>query len=182
MSHTLTDSEFYRVLSCQRRRLAIEFLWDAAVPTPLPAVADAVAAVEAGVDPAPRALRESVYTSLRQTHVPTLERYGLVADADGGLRATPAAKRVVRRLRDTGPFGLRWSEQYRAIGVLGLCSVVAALAGVPLFAAFDPLLPAIVSLAAYAVTSAYHAWTLYPRGSRSPRGLAVEEEWAPTRA
>ncbi|QKY19802.1 hypothetical protein B4589_005190 [Halolamina sp. CBA1230] len=182
MTNTLTDSEFYRVLSCQRRRLAIEFLWDAAAPTSLATVADAVAAVESGVDPAPRAVRESVYTSLRQTHLPTLERYGLVADGDTGFHATPAAKRVVRRIRDTGPFGLRWSEQYRAIGVLGLCSVVAALAGIPLFGAVDPLLPAIVSLAAYAVTSAYHAWTLYPRGSRSPRGNTVEEEWQPTSA
>ncbi|WP_435114993.1 DUF7344 domain-containing protein [Halolamina sp. C58] len=182
MTHTLTDSEFYRVLSCQRRRLAIEFLWDAAAPTPLSTVADAVAAVEAGVDPAPRAVRESVATSLRQTHVPTLERHGLVVDRDEGLCATPAAKHVVRRIRDTGPFGLRWSEQYRAIGVLGLCSVVAALAGIPLFAAVDPLLPAIVALAAYAGSSAYHAWTLYPRGARSPRGTAVEEEWHPTSA
>ena len=182
MTHTLTDTEFYRVLSCQRRRLAIEFLWDAAAPTPLSTVADAVAAVEAGVDPAPRALRESVYTSLRQTHVPTLERHGLVADGGDGLRATPATKRVVRRLRDTGPLGLRWSEQYRAIGVLGLCSVVAALAGVPLLGAIDPLVPAIISLVAYAGTSAYHAWTLYPRGPRSPRSDAVEEEWHPTGA
>ena len=181
MTHTLTDTEFYRVLSCQRRRLAIEFLWDAAAPTPLSTVADAVAAVEAGVDPAPRAVRDSVATSLRQTHVPTLERHGLVAADEEGIRATPAAKRVVRRLRDTGPFGLRWSEQYRAIGVLGLCSVVAVLAGLPFVGGVDPLLPAIVSLVAYAATSAYHAWTLYPRGSRSPRRGTVEEGWHPTR-
>ncbi len=182
MTHTLTDTEFYRVLSSERRRLAIEFLWDAAAPTSLATIAHAVAAVEAGVDPAPRALRESVATSLRQTHLPTLERHGLVTDDEDGVRATPAAKRVVRRIRDTGPFGLRWSEGYRAIGVFGLCAVVATLAGLPLIGGVDPLLPAIVSLAAYAGTSAYHAWTLYPRGSRSPRGSAVDEEWHPTGA
>ncbi|MFD1567812.1 DUF7344 domain-containing protein [Halolamina litorea] len=161
--------------------MALEYLWDVAAPRTTGEIADAVAAVEAGTDPAPRGVRESVATSLRQTHLPTLETHGLVTTGDAGISATPAAKRVVRRIRDTGPLGLRWSEQYRLVGLVGLCSVVAVLAGVPFLAALDPLVPAVLSLVAYAALSGYHTWTLYPRSTRSPRRRgALDDEWRPT--
>ncbi|MFC7097901.1 DUF7344 domain-containing protein [Halobaculum marinum] len=183
MTQTLTDADLCQILSCSRRRLALEYLWDAAQPTSLATLADAVAAVETGEEPAPRPARESVYTSLRQTHVPTLERHGLVrVDDAGDPVATPAAKAVVRRIRDTGPFGLSWSEVYRTVGVSGLFATVATLAGAPGLATVDPLIPAVVGLAAYAGTSAYHVWTLRPRRSRAgPSGTAAEG-WHPSRA
>lgn len=183
MTHTLSDEDLYQVLSCPRRRLALEYLWDAAAPTQLAALSAAVAAAETGTDPAPRQTRESVSTSLRQTHLPTLERHGLVAfDETGDPRATPAAKAVVRRLRDSGPLGVAWSDLYRTVGVVGLFGVVTTLAGVPGGGAVNPLVPAVAALAAYAVASAYHVWTLRPRRSRVEEGATATDGWRPTRA
>ena len=182
MTHTLTDADLCQVLSCPRRRLALEYLWDAAAATPLSVLADAVAAAETGEDPAPRPARESVSTSLRQTHLPTLERHGLVTFGDTGDPAvTPAAKAVVRRIRDDGPFGVAWSDVYRTVGIGGLFGTVATLANVPVVGAVDPLVPAVVGLAAYALASGYHVWTLRPRRSRVESDAAAGS-WRPTRA
>jgi len=180
VTQPLSDAELYRVLSCPRRRLALEFLWDAAAPTPLTTLASAVAAAETGIDPAPRAAHESVATSLRQTHLPTLERHGLVTFDDGNPRATAAAKGVVRRIRDAGPLGIAWSDVYRWIGVAGLFWVVAALASAPVIGAVNPLGPAVASLAAYAAASAYHVWTLRPRHSGRGTVAAAADGWRPT--
>ena len=182
MTATLTDTDLCHVLSCERRRLALEFLYDSGRGTPLTELADAVAAVEAGEFPAPRARRESVYTSLRQTHVPTLESHGLVVSEEDGLRTTSAAKPIVRHLRGAGPLGLPWSELYRGLGIGGLCGVVGAAAGLPGLDGVDPLVPAVLALGAYAGSSAYHAWTLRPRraGAATPDG--TEERWQPADA
>ncbi|MFC7069696.1 DUF7344 domain-containing protein [Halobaculum lipolyticum] len=183
MTHTLTDADLCQVLSCPRRRLALEYLWDAAAATPLSTLADAVATAETGEDPAPRPARESVYTSLRQTHLPTLERHGLVTFDEGGDPAvTPAAKAVVRRIRDDGPFGVAWSDVYRSVGIAGLFGTVATLAQVPGLDAVDPLVPAVVGLGTYAAVSAYDVWTLRPRRSRADVDADAAGSWRPTRA
>lgn len=174
---TIADTDICQVLSCERRRLALEYLYDAGPDTPLSVIADGVAAAEAGEMPAPRARRESVYTSLRQTHLPTLEEHGLVAGESSGYRTTKAAKPVVRHLRGAGPLGIAWSELYRGLGIGGLFGVVASLSGVPGFAAVDPLIPAVVALGAYAGSSAYHAWTLRPRRAGTGVAATAEDHW-----
>lgn len=179
MTDSLTDTDVYHVLSCERRRLALEFLYDAGPETTLSTLADAVAVAESGELPAPRAHRESVYTSLRQTHLPTLVEHGLVSTDDEGLRTTRAARPVVRQLRGAGPLGLPWSELYRGLGIGGLCGVVATTAGVPGVGDVNPLLPAILALGAYAGFSAYHAWTLRPRRVAATQSSSSEERWQP---
>jgi len=182
MTTTFADADLCHVLSCERRRLALEFLYDSGPETPLTELAAAVAGAETGELPAPRALQESVYTSLRQTHLPTLERHGLVHRGDDGFRTTAAAKPVVRHLRGAGPLGVAWSELYRGLGIGGLCGVVATTAGVPGVDSVNPLLPAILALGAYAGFSAYHAWTLRPRRVAADTPTSTEERWQPADA
>lgn len=182
MSDTLTDADVCHVLSCERRRLALEFLYDNGPETTLTELAAAVAAVETGELPAPRAQQESVYTSLRQTHLPTLERHGLVHHDDDGFRTTTAAKPIVRHLRGAGPLGIAWSELYRGLGIGGLCGVVATVAGLPGVDGVNPVLPAVLALGAYAGFSAYHAWTLRPRRVAAASPTSVEERWQPADA
>jgi len=182
MTESHSDADIYHVLSCERRRLALEFLYDAGPKTTLTELADAVAAVETGEVPAPRAQRESVYTSLRQTHVPTLERYGLVERDGGGFQTTPAAKPMVRHLRGAGPLGVAWSELYRGLGIGGLCGVVGTVAGVPGIDGVNPVLPAVLALGAYAGFSAYHAWTLRPRRVAAASVDSPDGRWQPADA
>ncbi|NHX37539.1 MULTISPECIES: DUF7344 domain-containing protein [Halolamina] len=179
MTQPLPDADLWQVLSCERRRLALEYLYDAAAPTTLTALADSVAAVETGTMPAPRARRESVSTSLRQTHLPTLERHGLVRRERDVYRTTAAAKPVVRHLRGAGPLGVSWLELYRGVGIAGLCGVVGSLAELPMLGGVDPLVPAVIALGAYAGSSAYHSWTLRPRLASAWTPDASEERWQP---
>lgn len=182
MTTTLTDADICHVLSCERRRLALEFLYDAGPETTLMELAAAVAAAETGELPAPRAQQESVYASLRQTHLPTLERHGLVHRDEDGFRTTRAAKPIVRHLRGAGPLGVAWSELYRGLGIGGLCGVVAAVAGVPGVDGVNPVLPAVLTLGAYAGFSAYHAWTLRPRRVAAATPVSTEDRWQPADA
>jgi hypothetical protein len=165
----LTESDVLHVLNSPRRRLAVEYLWDVDATVPLRELSEAVAAVESGETPAPRNVRESVYNALHQTHLPTLDDLGVVDydESDRAVRVRATARTLVRRIRDAGPLGVPWAETYRGVGIAGLCSVVGSLAGAPLLASVDPLVPATAALGAYAVASAYQVWTLRSRAKRN---------------
>ncbi len=135
---------------------------------PVGELADAVAAVEAGGEP-PGSLRDSVYNSLRQTHLPRLTDLGLVAHEDGVVRPLAASRHVARYATPVALFGVSWAELYRALGILGLCLVVATLAGAPLVDAVDPLVWATATLAAFAVTSGCQLWAARRVRVRDPR-------------
>jgi len=54
--------------------------------------------------------------------------------------------------------GVTWSELYRALGVVSLTVLLAALLGVPLVSAIDPVLLTSLALALFAAASAYQLW------------------------
>ena len=78
--NALPESTIYEILSNGRRRETIQHLTErSSVETiGLHELSEAVATAESGVSPPPRALRESVYGSLHQTHLPKLEELGVV--------------------------------------------------------------------------------------------------------
>ena len=54
--------------------------------------------------------------------------------------------------------GVTWSELYRALGVISLSVLLAALLKVPVVSAVDPVLWASLFLGSFAVASAYQLW------------------------
>lgn len=159
----LSEPDIYRVLSNPRRRATIRHLGRGRTgdAVPLGELAAAVAATEAGADPVPSRLRDSVYASLHQTHLPILEELGV-------LRYDQATRTVHRaeRARDLDPYmdvvtgaGLTWEGLYRSVGTLSLLGVVGSAAAVPGVAALDPLVWGTVGLGAVALTSLYQLWT-----------------------
>jgi len=155
--HRIPETTVHRVLSSPRRATALRLLSNEGTMS-VSRLADAVAAAEAGCDQPPSPLRESVYNSLRQTHVPRLADLGLVSyDADSReVRALAAARSVRHYATPVAMFGISWTELYRGIGILGLCLVVGALAGLPVVSLLDPLLWASAALALLAGTSVCH--------------------------
>jgi hypothetical protein len=153
----LPETEVYYVLSNARRREALAVLWAQPEALSLRELSERLATAESGLTPAPRPLRESVYNALHQTHLPKLDELGLVAyDPDRKLvRALPGAGQLGRYMDVTTRAGITWGEYYRALGVVGLFLTVASLAAAPGFVALDPLVPATVSLAAFAVSTSY---------------------------
>jgi hypothetical protein len=156
----LTECEIHQILSNDRRRAVLEHLGSVRGPVGVGALSKAVAAGEAGGETAPPAVRNSVYTALHQTHLPRLHDLGVVHyDRDrsevwllGRSRAVDCYAEAVTR------FGVSWAGYYRALGVLGLTLVVAALAEVPLVSLVDPLLWASGVLAVFALSTASQLW------------------------
>lgn len=154
---SIPEADVYYLLSNDRRRETLSVLWDVADEMTLRELSEQIASTEANTTPAPRLLRESVYNTLHQTHLPKLATYGLVEyDADRKLVRSSTGSRSLARYMDTlTPAGVTWGEYYRALGIGGLFAVVASLAGMPAFGAVDPLLFASASLGLFALSTAY---------------------------
>lgn len=159
-SPALGESEVHYVLSNPRRRQTLAVLLSGADAVTVRDLSEQIAATESGTTPAPRPLRESVYNTLHQTHLPKLDEFGLVEyDSDRKLVYPRREARQVTRYMDTlSPLGVTWGEYYRALGVGGLFGVVASLADVPALGGVDPLVVASGTLALFAVSTAYQLW------------------------
>lgn len=158
-------AEVHALLSNPRRRRAIERLAsdeEVAVSD----LAEAIATAESGEAPPPRPVRESVYASLQQTHLPKLDEAGVVTfDADRGRVRARAETRYVRRyLQLVGPVGLTWDDHYRVLGTLCLFGVVAASVDLPLLSLLPPLGWASLGLVAVAASTGYQLWRLRAAG------------------
>jgi hypothetical protein len=153
----LRESEVYHVLSNSRRREALAVLWAQPDVVTLRELSEQLATMESGQAPAPRALRESVYNALHQTHLPKLHALGVVEyDPTRKLvRALPGAGQLGRYMDVTTRAGISWGEYYRALGIMGLVTTVAALAPAPGFGALDPLVPASLFLGVFAISTSY---------------------------
>jgi hypothetical protein len=167
----LPAHEVHDVLRSERRSAALAYLRQEGGTT-VTALSEAVATAETGTRPAPRNVRLSVYNSLVGTHLPKLAALGLVAYdvEDKRVRPLPAARQVSQHTGVLTGLGVSWAGYYRALGILGLFLVVASLAGVPVLSALDPLVPATVALATFAVSGAYQLWAERRRARRSFRG------------
>lgn len=79
----LEPTEIHDVLRNERRRLVLEQLLDTDTDESVRNLAEHIASIEAGESPPPRNVRQSVYVSLHQTHLPKLDELGIVAyDSD----------------------------------------------------------------------------------------------------
>jgi hypothetical protein len=153
----IAESDIYHLLSNSRRRETLTVLWRHSDAMTLRELSELIAASEADLSPAPRPLRESVYNALHQTHLPKLDAFGLVDyDPDRKLvRPCRESRQLFRYMDTVTSLGVTWGEYYRALGIVGLFAVVAALAEVPGFAAVDPLVYATGALALFAVSTCY---------------------------
>lgn len=153
--------EIHDILRNRRRRRTIRHLRSRLEPVSLRELSERIAETESGESPAPRDLRESVYNSLHQTHLPKLDRHGIIAyDEDrkvielrGGANHVDIYMEVITK------YGISWATFYRSLGVVALCCIVAANAGVPGFAAVPTLAWASGFLVVFALAASYQLWT-----------------------
>lgn len=130
---SLEEREIHDVLRNDRRRLAIEALRESDDTASVADLSEAVAAGETGERPPPRDKRQSVYISLRQTHLPRLDELGLI-DYDEETKEVRLRDRIeeVEVYMEVVPrYGLSWGEFYFGLALLGFLTTVAAIVGVP---------------------------------------------------
>ncbi|UWG50049.1 putative trancriptional regulator, ArsR family [Halalkaliarchaeum sp. AArc-CO] len=154
----LAETEIHDVLRNERRRLALERLSERSGPASVSDLAEHVAALEAGERPPPNNLRQSVYVSLHQTHLPKLDELGIVEyDTDEKtVELTDRAGQVTVYLEVVPRYGISRNELYLGLAVLGILLTLAAALGVPGFAAVAPGTWALVALALIATAATFY--------------------------
>jgi predicted transcriptional regulator len=130
----LDETDIHDVLRNDRRRLVIERLQ--AVEDGSESVrelSERIAAEESGESPPPRNIRQSVYVSLHQTHLPKLDDLGIVEyDSDSKrVRLAECADEVAVYMEVVPQDGISWAEYYLGVGLLGLGLSVAVASGMP---------------------------------------------------
>ena len=160
--NALPESTIYEILSNGRRRGTIQHLTERlpAETVGLHELSEAVAIEESGQSPPPRALRESVYGSLHQTHLPKLEELGVVTyDREmGTVSLCTRARDVTLYMSVLTRYGVTWDEFYRLLGTATLALTIGALVELPGVSAIDPLLWASGGLVVFALAITSQLW------------------------
>lgn len=160
-SSRLSKYEIHDVLRNKRRTWVLEHLQQTRTPVPLRELSEQLAALETGETPPPRNIRESVYNSLHQTHLPKLDDLGiveyqvdrkLVAQADGFRQVTLYMEVVTAD-------DVTWATYYLAVGVAALVVTALSGAGLPVFAVLPVWLWSTVFFALLALSALYQRVT-----------------------
>jgi hypothetical protein len=159
----LSASEIHDVLRNRRRRLVLERLRTTGAPEAVSDLAEHIGGVEAGESPPPRNVRQSVYVSLHQTHLPKLDELAIVDyDPDGKVVELAANVEHLDAYLDAGDADAGLNPgHYAGLGLAGGAAVASTAAGVP---GLRAVAPAAVGLA---LSAALVAAALYDLRARS---------------
>ncbi|SEO54144.1 hypothetical protein SAMN04487948_103146 [Halogranum amylolyticum] len=161
---SLERTEIHDILRNDRRRRVIESLCEQDEPLSVRELSETIATAETGERPAPRNVRQSVYVSLHQTHLPKLEELDVVGYDDETKEITLAAAvdDVTVYMEVVPENDISWAEFYLGLGVLGLLLVAAHSLGVPTVSAVDAAVWTTAVLVAFVVSATYHLATQSP--------------------
>lgn len=115
------QGEIFDLLSNQRRRYTIHYCKREGEPVELGDLAEHVAAWELDkeIDELTSAERKRVYTSLQQTHLPTLERADMIEFDDRTIALTDHASELDVYLDIVPANSIPWGLYYLGLTVLG---------------------------------------------------------------
>jgi hypothetical protein len=157
----INPNEVHDILRNDRRRRTLQYLKQRVEPVTLRDLSERIAEWEANESPAPRGVRQSVYNSLHQTHLPKLDEIGVIEyDTDRKMVELQERARDVDIYMDlVTRFGVTWGTYYRTLGVVSLFAVIVADTNIGMLAQVDSLVFATVFLAVFGVSAAYQLWS-----------------------
>lgn len=127
------EDELFEIVANRRRRFVLRIV-SQVERIELGPLSEKVAAWEDGIDvpDVSSKKRKNVYTALQQTHLPKMDRVGVIDfdDRDGVVEAAPALEEVDVHVEIVRGRDIPWSEYYLGISVIGLATLVTAWAGV----------------------------------------------------
>ncbi|MFB6092310.1 MAG: hypothetical protein ABEK02_04780 [Haloquadratum sp.] len=138
----LAPADIHDVLRNDRRRLVLERLRAGDGTETVSDLSEHIGEVESGESPPPRNVRQSVYVSLHQTHLPKLDDLGIVEyDPDAKtVSIADNADDVAVYMEVVPKYAISWAEYYLGLGLLSALAFVADAIGVPLVRALSPTL------------------------------------------
>ncbi|WP_336000346.1 DUF7344 domain-containing protein [Halorientalis halophila] len=158
---TVSDEEIHDILRNSRRRAVLELLRESVGSMSVRELSVSVAESEAGESPPPTNLRQSVYNSLHQTHLPKLDREGIVVyDSDRKtVRLDDPASEVDLYMEVITPYGITWAGYYRTLTTVALLALLAAELEVALLGAIGALPLLILFLLVLGASTTYQLWS-----------------------
>jgi hypothetical protein len=157
----LSEADIHDILRNDRRRNVIKRLQEHGREISLRELSVHIAEIESGESPPPSDVRNSVYVSLHQTHLPKLDKEGIV-EYDNDQKTIvlqESARQVSLYMEVITQYGITWATYYRALGVLALFSVVLVSTDLPLVSVIDPPLCAAFFMLVIVVSTLYQLWS-----------------------
>lgn len=161
--HSLSETTIHSILQNERRRYVLEYLREHEQQTCLRDVVEWITDIEADESSPSTNVRNSVYVSLHQTHLPTLDEAGII-DYDESRKTITLqeqARDLVVYMEVMTNYGITWAAYYLGLAVLVLLLVVAAAIGVPGFTWLGPGTWAIGGLALVLGSGTYQYWNRF---------------------
>jgi hypothetical protein len=157
----IDENEVYDVLRNERRREVLRRLAAADGTSTIGDLADGIAAAEADESPPPSDVRQSVYVSLHQTHLPKLDNLDVVRydRDDRGVELLARGRTILERMEvddDSDPS--RAAVAVLIPAVLGLLVGLVGLAGVPGIAGVAATAGTTLALLVVAAVGAVLRW------------------------
>lgn len=157
----LAETKIHDILRNQRRRRVLDHMRETVGTMTLRELAEHIAEIESGQSPPPSSVRESVYNSLHQTHLPKLDVEGVV-EYDKNRKTVSLdshAREVDVYMEVVTPYGIPWADYYRTVAMLSLLAVLGVELGLPVLESIPGVLVVSFFLAVVTVSTAYQLWT-----------------------
>ncbi|MFP4174353.1 MAG: hypothetical protein ACLFSW_01050 [Halobacteriales archaeon] len=157
----LDETVVYEILSSERRRHAIDYLRANENGVEVTDIAEYIAEKETGESPPPKDSRKTVYVSLHQTHLPKMDDLDIVNyDTDTKEVTLSDSFRDVAVYMEVVPgTEISWSEYYLAVGLVGLATVFAHIAGAPVISDIGIEYWAVFYLIVVSLSALYQTFT-----------------------
>lgn len=160
----LEREQIFEILSNQRRRYVIHYLKQRSGESdiPLREVVDQVAAWENNTEVGQLRTddRKTVYTALKQTHLPRLNEFGVV-DYDqqrGEVTLDERAEQVQLYMEYVPEGDITWSQYYLGLSGVWWALIVSAWVGVPLLAAANWVAVSVLFAGTFTLSSLAHLY------------------------
>lgn len=156
----LDEEAIHNVLRNRRRRLVLDILTENGGTVSVRELSERIGAIESDQDPPPRNVKQSVYVSLLQTHLPKLDDLDIVEYENEGktVRVDSGLDAVSVYLETVPKYGLSRSEYYAALALLGLLTVVGSMLDTPVISLIRPELWALGFLAFTFASGVFHTY------------------------
>lgn len=139
----LSKNEIYNLVSNRRRRFTIHALKRMEEPVEVAELSTYIAAWEMDIKPeeVEYADRRSVYTALRQTHLPIMAEKNIIEfnKSEKNIRSTDILNRISIYTEATHRNEFPWSLYYLGLAGLSISLLLAVITGVPVFNTLGPL-------------------------------------------
>ncbi|PSP98796.1 hypothetical protein BRC89_06480 [Halobacteriales archaeon QS_4_70_19] len=154
------EGEIFDLLSSHRRRYVVHYCKHEETPVTLSDLAEQVAAWELEKDVArlTSAERKRVYTSLQQTHLPTLSDAGMIVYEDGEVELTEQADQLDVYLDVVPGDSVPWGVYYLGLSAFGFAVLAGLWSGVVPTDPAPTLGWAALVLGLFAVSAAVHTY------------------------